>query len=83
MANWFISTSPDSIFTKMLIVARPVSDRRYALRNNRLRIHHADGKTEQRIIASADELAGVLRGEFNLNLPNSDDLAAIMTIAGV
>ena len=43
-------TSPDSIFTKTLIVARPASNRRYALRNNRLRIHHADGSTEQRMI---------------------------------
>ncbi len=81
MANWFISTSPDSIFTRTLIVARPAGDRRYALRNNRLRIHRADGTTEQRLLSSADELTGVLRGEFNLKM--SKDLAAIMPIAGV
>lgn len=81
MANWFVSTSPDSIFTNTLIVARPAADRRYALRNNRLRIHRADGTTEQRLISSADELTGVLRGEFNLKV--SEDLAAIMPIAGV
>ncbi len=83
MANWFISTSPDSIFTKTLIVARPTSNRRYALRNNRLRIHHADGSTEQRMIVSSDELSGVLRGEFNLKLPADGELAAIAAIAGV
>jgi N-hydroxyarylamine O-acetyltransferase len=83
MANWFIATSPDSIFTKALIVARPASDRRYALRNNRLRIHHADGSTEQRMIASSNELFSVLRGEFNLKLPDHGELDAIAAVAGV
>jgi N-hydroxyarylamine O-acetyltransferase len=84
MANWFISTSPDSIFTKTLIVARPAAGGvRYALRNNRLRTYHADGSTEQRVLTGADELFGVLRGEFNLKLPENSELAAIAVIAGV
>jgi N-hydroxyarylamine O-acetyltransferase len=83
MANWFMSTSPDSIFTKTLIVARPVGESRHALRNNRLRVYRADGTTEQRLIASADELLGVLRGGFDLRLPSADELAGIMKIAGV
>ena len=83
MANWFIATSPDSIFTKALILARPASDRRYALRNNRLRIHHADGSTEQRMIASSNELFSVLHGEFNLKLPDHGELDAIAAVAGV
>jgi N-hydroxyarylamine O-acetyltransferase len=83
MANWFISTSPDSIFTNTLIVARPIGDSRYALRNNRLRVHRADGTTEQRLMSSPDELADVLRRDFNLKLPPAGDLAGIMSIAGL
>lgn len=83
MANWFISTSPASVFTHTLIVARPTAECRYALRNNRLRLYRADGGTEERVLASADELAGVLGDTFNLTLPPRDELAAIMAVAGV
>ena len=84
MANWFVSTCPDSIFTRTLIVARPAAAGvRYALRNNRLRIYRADGSTEQRLIASADELAETLRGPFNLRLPPAEELARITVIAGL
>lgn len=83
MANWFISTSPASVFTNTLIVARPAADCRYALRNNRLRIYRTDGSTEERVIASAEELTGVLRDTFNLTLPPADELAGIMAVAGV
>ncbi len=83
MANWFVSTSPDSIFTNTLIVARPAGESRYTLRNKRLRVHRADGATEQRLISTADELTDILRREFKLNLPPSNDLAVIMSIAGL
>jgi len=84
MANWFISTSPDSIFTKTLIVARPAAEGiRYALRNNRLRTYHSDGSIEQRTLTSADELFGVLRGEFNLKLSGDSELATVAAFASV
>jgi N-hydroxyarylamine O-acetyltransferase len=83
MANWFMSTSPNSNFTQTLIVARPASDRRYALRNNRLRVYHADGRVEQQSIAASGELLGILRDTFNLKLPPADDLAGVLAAAGV
>jgi N-hydroxyarylamine O-acetyltransferase len=83
VANWFISTAPASIFTHTLLLARPTAGCRYALRNNRLRLHRVDGTTEERIIKSAEELTGVLRYEFNLTLPPPDELAGIMAVAGV
>ncbi len=83
MANWFISTSPDSIFTQTLIVARPVGDSRHALRNNRLRVYRPDGTTEQRLLSSPGELADVLRHDFSLMLPPAEELADILSIAGV
>lgn len=82
VANWFMSTSPDSIFATSLIVARPSGDRRYALRNNRLRIHHADGSSEQRLLNNSDELFSVLRGEFGLAL-TGEEAAGIASAAGV
>jgi N-hydroxyarylamine O-acetyltransferase len=83
MANWYVSTSPNSMFTNTLMVARSTAHGRYALRNNRLRIYRDDGTTDERIIGSAGELIETLRGDFNLKLPPSEELTAIASIAGV
>ncbi|MGD9924270.1 MAG: arylamine N-acetyltransferase [Pseudorhodoplanes sp.] len=82
-ANWFISTSPDSIFTRTLMAAIPTPDRRYALRNNRLSAHDPAGHAEQHTISSADELVSVLRDRFRLNLPKDADISAIASVAGI
>jgi N-hydroxyarylamine O-acetyltransferase len=82
-ANWFISTSPDSIFTRTLMAAVPAADRRYALRNDRLSIHHIGGRSEHRTLADASELMSVLRETFRLNIPEDADITAIASVAGV
>lgn len=82
-ANWFISTSPTSIFTRTLMAAIPLPDRRVTLRNNRLSVHRLGGATEHRAIASAQELETVLRDTFRLNLPQDADLSALAKVAGV
>jgi N-hydroxyarylamine O-acetyltransferase len=81
MANWFMSTCPDSIFTSTLIAARPHGDARYTLRNNRLRIHRPDGASEQRQIATFSELCGVLRRDFAINLAPADEHALAQFMA--
>ncbi len=82
-ANWFISTSPESIFTRTLMAALPLADHRYTLRNNRLSLHRRGGVSEHRIISSADELIDVLRQTFHLNIPKGADLSAIASVAGL
>ena len=82
-ANWFISTSPESIFTRTLMAAIPTHDRRYTLRNNRLSIHHVGGRSEHRTLSGANELMTVLHETFRLNLPKDADISAIASVAGV
>ena len=70
VASHFLSTHPSSHFLSTLVAARALPDRRYALRNNRLSVHHAGGRTEQREIASATELAGVLENQLAILIPD-------------
>ncbi|MDX8539926.1 arylamine N-acetyltransferase [Mesorhizobium abyssinicae] len=76
VSNHFLSTHPSSHFLSSVIAARALPDRRYALRNNRLSTHHLGGRTEQREIATAAELAGVLEGQLGIVIPDRPAFAA-------
>jgi N-hydroxyarylamine O-acetyltransferase len=71
--NWFVSTHPDSIFVNGLIGARAEPDRRYALGNNQLSIHHMNGKSEKRTL-NAIELRDALADLFKVRLAGLDGL---------
>ncbi|MFK0686608.1 arylamine N-acetyltransferase [Mesorhizobium sp. IMUNJ 23033] len=70
VSSHFLSTHPDSHFLSTVIAARALPDRRYALRNNRLSTHHLGGRTEQREIATAAELADVLESQLEIIMPD-------------
>lgn len=70
VSSHFLSTHPDSHFLSTVIAARALPDRRYALRNNRLSTHHLGGRTEQREIATAAELAEVLENQLDIVIPD-------------
>ncbi|ANT49248.1 arylamine N-acetyltransferase family protein [Mesorhizobium amorphae] len=70
VSSHFLSTHPDSHFLSTVIAARALPDRRYALRNNRLSTHHLGGRTEQREIATAAELAEVLESQLEIVIPD-------------
>ena len=74
VTNWYLSNHPDSHFVNGLIVARAAPDRRYALRNNELAVHHLNGNTERRMLATASELQTALEGTFRLTLPEVPEL---------
>ncbi|MGH8773185.1 MAG: arylamine N-acetyltransferase, partial [Burkholderiales bacterium] len=76
--NWYTSTRPGTLFVTELLAARPVSDRRYALRNNQFTVHHLDGRTERRILANANEMREILQGPFGLTLPDGPELDAAL-----
>ncbi|MEO7862588.1 MAG: arylamine N-acetyltransferase, partial [Nitrospirales bacterium] len=78
VSNWYVSTHPDSIFVSGLMVARPDSGRRYALRDNELAVHDFKGNTERRVLTSAQELRATLEGIFRLVLPNVPELDAAL-----
>jgi N-hydroxyarylamine O-acetyltransferase len=71
--NWFTSTHPESTFTNSLMLARPIGDLRYALLNDRLSVHSADGTVERRTIRSVSELKSALHKVFDLSLPVGAD----------
>jgi N-hydroxyarylamine O-acetyltransferase len=68
-SNWFTSTHPDSIFVNALLAERLTPEVRYSLFNRKLTVRWADGRTEQRTLADADDFAHVLDQTFNLTPP--------------
>ncbi|HLG88839.1 MAG TPA: arylamine N-acetyltransferase [Alphaproteobacteria bacterium] len=64
VASWWVSTNPESIFVRGLMVARQESDRRHTLLNNQFTTRRADGRAEEWTLSTVTELAGVLRDYF-------------------
>ena len=83
VANWYVSTHPESRFVNGLMAARPALGRRYTLLNNEFTVHHLDGNTEKRMLASAAEIRAVLEGDFLLTLPDAPELdSALQRLSG-
>jgi N-hydroxyarylamine O-acetyltransferase len=74
VSNWYLANHPNSIFVNGLVAARAGASERHALRNTRYAIHHSDGRTERRILASAAEVREALEGPFAIALPDSPNL---------
>ena len=74
MANWFVSTHPDSRFIKNLSAAMPAPDRRHALLNAEFAVHHLGGPSEHRRLAGAAEIRQVLQEVFGLRLPDGPEV---------
>lgn len=82
VASWYLSTSPRSHFLTTLIAARAYPDRRHNLRNTDLAIHHRDGYTERRILASGAELRDALERLFGIAVPNGPEADAAFARIG-
>lgn len=67
VANYYVSTHPDSAFTRTLAVQIPTPERRHILRNRELTTDHGD-RVETRTVAD-DELPDLLAGVFGLTVP--------------
>lgn len=70
-ANWFVSTNPDSLFVKDLIIVRPTADRRQILNNTTLSIREADGSVRRRTLADVGELRATITDMFGIRLPDN------------
>lgn len=68
--NHYVATHVKSPLHGTLLAARPAADRRFALRNNQLAVHHLDGETERRELRSASELRDVLEEIFGIAVPS-------------
>lgn len=70
--NYFVSTSPNSIFVHSLMAARPTPSGRYAIFNSRLTIQSGSEIAHVRDLTSPQELIEVLREKFDIMIsPNA------------
>ncbi len=77
VSNWHVSTHPSSIFVNTIMAARVAPHARYGLRNTQLTTHDLAGQTEQRQLASTQELEAVLTDVFRLNIPENSDFSRL------
>lgn len=86
-SNTFVSTSPESPFTRELRVALAPPGKRLAMLNNRLTIRDGDEPAEQRVLTSVEEMRAALTDLFGINLPPAElldpRLETILAEAGV
>ncbi|MEX5218439.1 MAG: arylamine N-acetyltransferase [Nitrospira sp.] len=78
MANWYLSTHPDSRFVTGLLAARPAPDRRYALLNNQLTVHYRNGGRERRLLTGVADMRETLERSFYLVLPDAPEVEAVL-----
>ncbi len=78
VSNFWVCHHPLSHFIRGLSAARAAPGRRYALRDNRLTIHHTGGVSETRVLTSVAELCEVLDTIFYITVPTEVDSAAAL-----
>jgi N-hydroxyarylamine O-acetyltransferase len=69
VANWFASTNPASLFHANLLAERLTADGRIFVWNARVTEHLAGGAIDQRVLATADELADLLENGLGVTPP--------------
>ena len=79
IANWYISTSPKSIFTQNLMLSIIKNNERISLNNNVLRIHSKSGSTKKELI-TLDDYQTMLKSVFNINIEQIDMLKIVHKI---
>jgi N-hydroxyarylamine O-acetyltransferase len=81
VANWYVATRPQSLFSENLIAARPRRDGlRHTFLNGRLSTRAADGTVTRRVIEDDAGIAGALADVFGLRLPPATAAAALAAI---
>ena len=78
VSNWFLCTHSSSFFRTTLVCARATTERRYALRNNELAVHHREG-TEKRTFTDPVDLRKCLGTELAIRLPDTPELDTALT----
>lgn len=78
VGNWYVSTHPDSSFTRQLMVARTGEGWRRTLNNGSFAIHRSGQDSERREVAEVQALIDLLESEFGIRVP--DHPALIQTL---
>jgi N-hydroxyarylamine O-acetyltransferase len=69
MANYFVSTNPDSPFVRIMTVQLPTPRVRYILRGNEL-IEDRGSEIVRRLLSADDDRRTILAETFGLELPS-------------
>ena len=69
VANYYVSTHPDSKFVNHLNVARTLSDSRLSLRNREFTVRRMGREPERQVLRDGAEIRRVLEQEFLIRLP--------------
>ncbi|TPG79681.1 arylamine N-acetyltransferase family protein [Pseudomonas arsenicoxydans] len=78
VGNWYVSTHPESSFTRQLMVARTGDGWRRTLNNGSFAIHRLGHESERRQVANVGELVGVLQNEFGIRVPENEGLRTVL-----
>ncbi len=78
MANYYVSTWPESSFVNNLVVSRTDSDRRLSLRNHEFSVRRMGREPERRTLRDAAHIWQVLEREFMLRLPEDPRLESVL-----
>lgn len=73
--NWFTCTSPDSVFTRTLMCARPDIGGRHTLLGNRYTWRGLDGTIRRETLVSGGQLRRTLIEAFHIRVPDSAALS--------
>lgn len=76
VSNWYLLNHPSSHFLTTLVAARIEADRRYALRNSDLSVHHRGGPTERATLLSSTQIRRALDELFHVDVPSDPDMDA-------
>ena len=69
VGNWYVSTHPDSSFSRQLMVARTGDGWRRTLNNGSFAIHRTGHASDRHEVADVAELIDLLQLEFGIRLP--------------
>ena len=78
VANYYVSTRPESSFVSNLVVARTDAERRLSLRNHEFTVRRMDREPERHTLRDAAHIRQVLEREFLLRLPADPRLDAAL-----
>ena len=78
LGNWYVSTHPDSLFARQLMVARTGEGWRRTLNNGSFAIHRVGAESERRQVTDVEELSEVLEREFGIRLPEHAGLKQVL-----
>ena len=78
LLNHYVMSHAASPMLGRLLAARAAPDRRFGLGNAMLNVHHLQGASEQRSLASVAELKNVLETTFGINVPAGPDVDTML-----